>query len=83
MRYIVRYKGIRALRLWKCDAAGDESVRAVCQYLDTRLSAEEAGGGKPSDRVPPIIELQVMDCNLTALGCEFLGTPSFHGEQSL
>ena len=54
------YNKIRAIRLWKCDAKGDESVRSVCHYLESET--------------PVIVEeLQCTDINLTELGCEFIG----------
>mmetsp|Transcript_5842 Transcript_5842/g.13931 ORF Transcript_5842/g.13931 Transcript_5842/m.13931 type:complete len:321 (+) Transcript_5842:89-1051(+) len=50
---------IKAIRIWKCNG-GDESVRSVCQYLD-------------SNPPPAVEDLQFTDNGLTALGCEFLG----------
>jgi len=55
------YKKITNIRLWKCETgrAGDELVRAVCDYLD--------GAGNI------VQDLQFTDLNITPLGCEFLG----------
>jgi len=53
-----KYLDIAAIRVWKCNG-GDESVRSVCSYLDT-------------DPPPIVMDLQFMDNNVSALGCEFL-----------
>ncbi|CAD7948468.1 unnamed protein product [Amoebophrya sp. A25] len=54
------YKKITNIRLWKCDPKGDESVRSVCEYLES-----------PNGVV--VEDLQFTDNNITDLGCEFLG----------
>ncbi|CAD7965463.1 unnamed protein product [Amoebophrya sp. A120] len=54
------YKKISNVRLWKCDPKGDESVRAVCDYLES-----------PNGVV--VEDLQFTDNNVTDLGCEFIG----------
>ena len=51
------YKHLRNIRLWKANSE-DEGVRSICQYL----------------RVTPcVITLEFLECDVTPLGCEFLG----------
>jgi hypothetical protein len=56
---------IKMLRMWNCGRPGDEAVRAVCFYLDSPCQF--------SDEDNKLIELQMTDCGITALGCSFLG----------
>ena len=55
-----KFNKIRGLRLWKCDKNGDESVRAICDYLNS-----------PNGTI--VEDLQFTDNNVSPLGCEFLG----------
>merc|ERR1740117_385702 len=61
------YNKIKALRLWKCCCDGDEIVRCTCFYLDSQCQKEERTAQNCLE------ELQFVDCNVTALGCSFLG----------
>mmetsp|Transcript_11683 Transcript_11683/g.26034 ORF Transcript_11683/g.26034 Transcript_11683/m.26034 type:complete len:280 (+) Transcript_11683:243-1082(+) len=53
---------MKALRLWKV-GGGDESVRSICYYLDT----------PPPKGPPAVCDLELIDNDVTPLGCEFLG----------
>ena len=53
----VKYPHAVSIRLWRA-GAGDEGTRAVCQYIETTNS---------------VTILELLDNNITPLGCEFLG----------
>lgn len=53
----ITYKHLKKLRLWKIRAE-DEGLRSICNYID---------------KVQTIEYLDLLDNNITPLGCEFLG----------
>jgi hypothetical protein len=64
-----KYNEMKALRLWKT-GGGDEAVRATCFYLDSPCQNVEGEG---------LVEVQFVDCDVTPLGCSFLGRSLGHG----
>ena len=52
----LNYKHCFSIRLWK-GKCQDEGVRLICQYVVKQ---------------PNVTILELLDCNITALGCEFL-----------
>jgi len=53
----VKYQHCTSIRFWKTYCE-DEGVRAICQYLECTKN---------------VLFLELLDNNITALGCEFLG----------
>lgn len=53
----IKYDKLKSLRFWKCNIE-DNGLRYICNYLMANKSVET---------------LEIMDNNITALGCEFLG----------
>ena len=53
----LQYPYLKKIRFWKIDLQ-DEGVRSICNYIE---------------KVNSIEFLDLMDNNITALGCEFLG----------
>lgn len=53
----MKYRHARSIRLWKTGCE-DEGVRSVCQYMEETNS---------------VIILELLDNNITPLGCEFIG----------
>lgn len=51
------YKLLRSMRFWKANIE-DEGVRALCQFLQTNMTVNS---------------LELMECSISPLGCEFLG----------
>merc|ERR1719440_931498 len=73
----IGYNQIKTLRMWKC-GGGDEAVRAVCFYLDSPCQNQQ---GEDDNRM---VELQITDCGVTALGCSFLGRSlGFNGNRGI
>ena len=52
-----QYQHLRNIRFWKANTE-DDGVRSICSYLKI---------------CPTVTCLEFVECNLTALGCEFLG----------
>jgi Ran GTPase-activating protein (RanGAP) involved in mRNA processing and transport len=53
----LNYPHLKKIRLWKIDLQ-DEGLRSICNFIDKMSTIEY---------------LDLMDNNITALGCEFLG----------
>ena len=53
----VKYQHCTSIRFWKTFCE-DEGVRAICQYLECNKN---------------VLFLELLDNNITSLGCEFLG----------
>ena len=54
--YAINYKHVYSIRLWK-GMCEDEGTRLICQYIIKQ---------------PNITILELLDCGVTPMGCEFL-----------
>jgi hypothetical protein len=60
------YRLLNTLRLWRAKLS-DEGVRAVHDYLVESARADPKGEG------PALVYLQLLDCDVSVQGCQYLG----------